>query len=65
MSNPDGNMGEFDEDVLGLNHVLRHIFACHKYVYLTNRITAGGVMVSVLACGRSWVRVPIGSNKRL
>jgi hypothetical protein len=64
MSNPDGNRGEFYEDVLGLNHVLRHIFACHKYVYLTNRITAGGVMTP-LFCFKQNRTVPDISDKKL
>ena len=25
----------------------------------------GGIMVSMLGCHRSWVRVPVGSNQRL
>jgi hypothetical protein len=30
--------------------------------YIQKRNHIGGVMVSVLECGRSWVRDPVGSN---
>ena len=50
MSNSDGNRGQFYEDILGLNHVLWWSYDTFvSQVCLTNRISARGVMVSMLA----------------
>ena len=50
MLNPDGNRGQFYEDVLELNHVLWWSYDISlSQVCLPNRISACGVKVSVLA----------------
>ena len=50
MLNPDGNRGQFYEDVLVLNHVLWWSYDISwSQVCLPNRISARGVMGSVLA----------------